>query len=214
MARVLKGDEDIDTNLIIGKSGDTLNDMEHLEMQIDIKKGLKYLMTTLTGNINHAEEEFIRAHNLTKKTKAIEEEEQKGKQDVGIKEFLYKDEYENDNLEPVNKVLPYRTIDVIFNKKNIFLNMQNPSPVGILYDLYNKERWYPLLKIKEGAQEAKDIKVWKQDIPAFYSFKSFNFFFFFIYDIRNNCNIFFILISYHTRINSQNSPSIIIIRHI
>ena len=75
-----------------------------------------------------------------------------------------------------NEVLPYRTIDVIFNKKNVFVNLQNPNPVGIFYDIYDVDKWYQFLRAKDEEQkeeEIKEEKIWKEDIPSFYSFKIF-----------------------------------------
>ena len=75
-----------------------------------------------------------------------------------------------------NEVLPYRTIDVIFNKKNVFVNLQNPNPVGIFYDIYDVDKWYQFLRTKDEEQkeeEKSDEKIWKEDIPSFYSFKIF-----------------------------------------
>lgn len=42
--------------------------------------------------------------------------------------------------------VPYRTIDIIFNNKNIFLNLQHFDPSRILYDIYNPSLWYPFVK--------------------------------------------------------------------
>lgn len=40
--------------------------------------------------------------------------------------------------------LPYRSIDCIFNKKNIWINLQNPNPEKIVYDIWDESKWYPL----------------------------------------------------------------------
>ncbi|EER18429.1 hypothetical protein Pmar_PMAR005340 [Perkinsus marinus ATCC 50983] len=38
---------------------------------------------------------------------------------------------------------PYRTIDVVFNKSNVWANLQNPDPTRIYYDLWNNNYWHP-----------------------------------------------------------------------
>jgi centrosomal protein CEP76 len=83
-------------------------------------------------------------------------------------DFEWKKEYLLRQVK--NDVLPYKTIDVVFNKKNIWINLQNPDPVRIYYDLYNNKRWFSVLKMKDA--ENKEL-VWKNDIPTFYSFRNF-----------------------------------------
>jgi hypothetical protein len=169
MARMYNGEEEIDTTPFLDKPSSIIADLDYVDLHINIKQGTKY--EKLATNPNKAEEEYVRAHNFVVKNKMIEEEELKGKKDIIAKEFLWKDEYKKDTT---NEVLPYRTIDVIFNKKNIYLNMQNPNPVGILYDIYNKEKWFSVLKIRESNNpDPLQARIWKQDIPAFYSFRNF-----------------------------------------
>ena len=51
-------------------------------------------------------------------------------------------DFTNNNAAP----LPYRTIDVIFNNRNIFLNHQHFDPNRIYYDIWNPDLWKPFLK--------------------------------------------------------------------
>ena len=37
-----------------------------------------------------------------------------------------------------NIALPYRTIEIVFNNRNIYMNMQHFDPSRILYDLYDE----------------------------------------------------------------------------
>ena len=53
--------------------------------------------------------------------------------------------YKNDNLVK-NPELPWKTIELIFNNKNLFANIQNEKPDKIYYNLNNKNRWKPLFK--------------------------------------------------------------------
>jgi centrosomal protein CEP76 len=41
--------------------------------------------------------------------------------------------------------LPYRTIDVIFNNSNIYLNLQYFDPAKILYDIFDTTLWHPFI---------------------------------------------------------------------
>ena len=59
---------------------------------------------------------------------------------------------------------------MIFNKKNIWINLQNPDPVRIYFDLYNNKKWMSVLKLKDTNGKEK---VWKDYIPTFYSLRNF-----------------------------------------
>jgi hypothetical protein len=50
-------------------------------------------------------------------------------------------------LEEANEVdLPYRTIDIVFNHTNVFMNLQHFDPTKILYDIEDATMWHPFLK--------------------------------------------------------------------
>jgi centrosomal protein CEP76 len=167
MARILNGDEDIDLNLITQKTSDIMKEMDYMDIHVDIKKGLRYGGTEIKDF--STEDEFFRTHNLVKKNKGKETDIRKEQGSTAMLDFLWKDEYDESDVK--NEVLPYRTIELIFNKKNIFVNIQNPNPAGIEYDLYDKAKWFSVLKKRES-NELED-EIWKQDIPAFYAFKNF-----------------------------------------
>jgi C2 domain len=42
--------------------------------------------------------------------------------------------------------LPYRSIEFIFNNKNIFMNLQHFDPARILYDIYDNTLWHPFIE--------------------------------------------------------------------
>ena len=44
-------------------------------------------------------------------------------------------------------VLPYKTIDVVFDNTNVWMNLQHFSPTSILYDLWNPDYWQPFTSI-------------------------------------------------------------------
>ena len=51
----------------------------------------------------------------------------------------------NEKPLPIEK-LPYGQIDVIFNHKNIWGNLQNEDPVHIKYELHNEAQWLPFVR--------------------------------------------------------------------
>ena len=86
-----------------------------------------------------------------------------------IKEFNYfdlKSSYKNVK----NDILPYKSIDCIYNKRNIWLNLQHQNPAGIYYDIWERERWFPLITFFDSDEKEYINQI---DIPAFYSFKNF-----------------------------------------
>ena len=42
--------------------------------------------------------------------------------------------------------LPYGQIDLIFNHKNIWANLQNEDPAHIRYELHNEAQWLPFIR--------------------------------------------------------------------
>lgn len=42
--------------------------------------------------------------------------------------------------------LPYTQIDVIFNHKNVWANLQNHNPAAIYYHLHDETKWLPLVR--------------------------------------------------------------------
>jgi hypothetical protein len=41
--------------------------------------------------------------------------------------------------------LPYQTIDIIFNHKNIWANLGNSDPASIFYHIHDNSKWLPLI---------------------------------------------------------------------
>lgn len=52
------------------------------------------------------------------------------------KEFFEKEKYFR---------LPFGTIDLIFNHKNIWANLQNQDPARIYYHIHDDTKWLPLI---------------------------------------------------------------------
>ncbi len=162
----LNGDDDIDINLIVTREEDFIKDLDFLDNRVNIRQGQKI-------NKEYSEksnDEFVKLNKLEKhKEIKMDDELDLNK----IKEFInfpMPNLNKNSMKKYKNDVLPYKTIDVIFNKRNIWLNLQNHNPVGIIYDIYDQNRWFPLICRFDG--DKKEIN--HNDIPAFFSFKSFS----------------------------------------
>jgi hypothetical protein len=146
-----------------------------MEQHTNVKLGTKF--ENLVGN-GKVDEEFLIHNNLVKKKNGKifynlvggDQEHDDKKQKNMAKDFEWKREYSNRKKKVKNDILPYKTIDIVFNKKNIWINLQNPDPVRIIYDLYNNQRWMSVLKTRNDA--GKEM-IWKNDIPTFYSFRNF-----------------------------------------
>ncbi|CAK92928.1 unnamed protein product (macronuclear) [Paramecium tetraurelia] len=83
---------------------------------------------TAIAKKQEAEEEILRANPIAKFSKIDRFFDKDGKQVV----------------DPGQ--LPYKTIEIIFNNKNIFGNMANQNPQQIYYHLHDKRQWYPFIK--------------------------------------------------------------------
>jgi hypothetical protein len=62
--------------------------------------------------------------------------------------------------------MPYETIDMIFNRTNIYTNMQFHDPEKITYNLYDKSRWRPYITLPNDV-------IWKGKFDPFYSLSNF-----------------------------------------
>ncbi|CAD8197148.1 unnamed protein product [Paramecium octaurelia] len=96
---------------------------------------------TAIAKKQEAEEEILRANPIAKFSKIDRFFDKNGKEVV----------------DPGQ--LPYETIEIIFNNKNIFGNMANQNPQQIFYHLHDKRKWYPFIKEtipNTGEQEESD----------------------------------------------------------
>ena len=93
-------------------------------------------------------------------------EEQKKEFDQQLKDdnvfnFLPKEKNSNKDL-----TMPYETIDVIFNRNNVYFNMQYHNPQNILYNIQDSSLWKPLFFADKGNQ-------FKGTFEPFYSMTNF-----------------------------------------
>lgn len=71
----------------------------------------------------------------------------------------------NGKIVQENFSLPYETIDLIFNRNNIYMNMQYHDPMFIKYNLYDKECWRPYILNGDS--------IWRGKFEPFYSLTNF-----------------------------------------
>ena len=62
-------------------------------------------------------------------------------------------------------ILPWGTIELIFNHKNVWANIQHQNPSKIMYELHNMNQWRPFLSVWNGKVELP----WLSKVGAFYS---------------------------------------------
>lgn len=95
---------------------------------------------------------------LTKQKQDQEEADQKrsDKHLLPIDKF-----YEKGDSNPVPSIeVPYASIDLIFNHKNAWANLQNKNPVNIHYHLHKSNKWLPFIKPEHKYidEEIEDVK--------------------------------------------------------
>lgn len=83
-----------------------------------------------------------------KANKFFQQEEAKRKERERMKEdkhLLGEDRFYKGGKKVNMITLPFATIDLVFNQKNIWGNMQNSDPTKIYYHLHNEQLWLPLI---------------------------------------------------------------------
>ena len=100
--------------------------------------------------------------NFIEHDKTVDDEINKGNE----KNFLPVDIFKVNGQPVQDIVLPYETIDLIFNQNNIYANCQFHSPDQIYYNLYEKSQWLPYIKLENG-------NIWRGKFEPFYSICNF-----------------------------------------
>jgi len=66
-----------------------------------------------------------------------------------------------------NFSMPYESIDLIFNRNNIYANTQYHDPMFIKYNLYDRVSWLPYIRLKGD-------KIWRGKFEQFYNIPNFS----------------------------------------
>jgi len=69
--------------------------------------------------------------------------------------------------------LPYETIDIIFNRNNIWISLNNHDPKMIKYNIYEKSRWMPYFDLEDEHISKGQDKIWTGNFDMFYSLTNF-----------------------------------------
>lgn len=62
-------------------------------------------------------------------------------------------------------MLPWGSIELIFNHKNIWANRQHQNPSKIMYEIWNTDQWRPFLSFWDGKNEWP----WLNKVGSFHS---------------------------------------------
>jgi len=100
-------------------------------------------------------------------------EEQKQEMDKKLRsngeQFLLPIEDFKDDMGHIlmNVNMPFETLDLIFNRRNIWANCQFHDPCHIRFNIYDEDCWYPFINLKNG-------KIWNDKFEPFFSLANFS----------------------------------------
>ena len=122
----------------------------------DAYKGYQYIKVPDTTDMEKSEQDKKKEKEKAKKDELTAEEmdEEKKKLITGDEDKDKRLKFFWDNLgeyqaemEPhefkITPKNPYRTIDLVFDRTNVWANLQHPDPGCIFYDLWNPDLWMP-----------------------------------------------------------------------
>lgn len=101
---------------------------------------------------------------LEEQNKLIDAEIKQGSEINFLPVDNFKDKTGNFIEEKIN--MPYETIDLIFNRNNIYFNMQYHDPYFIKYNLYDRECWRPYVSLSTDG-------IFRGRFEPFYSLTNF-----------------------------------------
>ncbi len=151
------------------QKGELYHDFGVAIKEKDDKSKLIFILDVIINRLNiddkiliggEADEDFKPPENKFLKQQK-EELEQKLKDD-NVFNFLPKEKHVNNHL-----TLPYETIDLIFNRNNVYFNMQYHNPQNILYHIDDSSLWRPLFNL------GNEKNNFKGTFDPFYSMTSF-----------------------------------------
>ncbi|CDU20941.1 double C2-like domain-containing protein, putative [Plasmodium yoelii] len=124
---------------------------------LDINK-LKSLKIQLSESKHklHLRDDFLHRNGTQKDSDAIKEQTKRY-----IKELF---QNRSRDAPPNGPSLPYKTIDLIFNNTNIYVNLQDADPLNIWYDYWKFDYWFPFSSIQYNIQPCFTIKTFSHKI--------------------------------------------------
>lgn len=101
---------------------------------------------------------------MAEQNKTIDEQMKQGNEVNFLPVDVFKDR--SGKIIEDKQNLPYETIDCIFNRNNIYMNLQYHDPSQIKYNLYDNECWMPYIGLKSN-------QIWRGKFEPFYSLSNF-----------------------------------------
>ena len=93
-----------------------------------------------------------------KNTSLNNQSSKKKKHEIAIHDFW-------DGNEKIPKInLPWSSIELVFNSKNIWVNLQHQNPAHIMYELFDSTSWCPFLTVSQEEEE----EPWLSKVGTFY----------------------------------------------
>ncbi|KRX11165.1 C2 domain [Pseudocohnilembus persalinus] len=102
---------------------------------------LKNSVLKNSQNLKLTQSNFLDQHKTQK-----EQNEQNDQKLKFNKVAIFKDI--NDKELKIYPDLPYRTVEIVFNSRNIYANLRNQNPPQILYHLFDEDHWFPFIQNK------------------------------------------------------------------
>jgi hypothetical protein len=84
----------------------------------------------------------------------------------------FRDETGNE-VDQTKLNMPYETLDLIFNRNNIWVNLNNHDPKYMRYHIHMEENWMPFFDVKDSTLSNKVEKIFTGTFDPFYSLTNF-----------------------------------------
>jgi hypothetical protein len=159
-----KDEEDNYIDFIRHEKEIILGDFEQLGNNDEVIKKKFALKEQIDDNLVYEKDAKRNKYDYLEDQKQVMEEKMKEGNDVN---FLPIEDFKDRTGASLPSVaLPYETIDLIFNRNNIFANKQFHDPAHIKYNVYDREQWLPYVSLKDNI-------IWRGKFEPFYSLTNF-----------------------------------------
>jgi hypothetical protein len=119
---------------------------------------------SIDENITYSKENKANFNFLKEQEKIIDSDIKQSSEINFLPVENFKDRSGNFIKDKLN--MPYETIDVIFNRNNIFSNMQYHDPYSIKYNIYDNDCWRPYVTLNNDG-------IFRGRFEPFYSLTNF-----------------------------------------